>query len=435
MPRCLLTTELLRTLEVHHPAKLIQYVDEEVPGFLLEFRSSGKGTWYFRHRDEQGRMRFTRIASTSELAPPEARARAFRLHTELSSGIFPARAASSHTLKAFAERRYLPHARLHKRSWETDQRLLRLHILPVLGSLRLNAVTRGDIVCWRDGLRLKGLGPSTCNRVMALLKFMFRCAIIWECLPEGKHPCQGLRALPVPPSPERYLSAEEARRLLAALDSLLPRPSACAIKMLLLTGARRQEMLSCRWEYVNWEHRLITLPQSKSGKPRHIPLSDAALDVLRTLPRRSDWLFPGKTGKGPLRSVFHTWDMLRRSLGLNDVRLHDLRHSFASFLVNQGCSLYEVQKILGHGDPRVTMRYAHLALDSQLRAANSVGRALEQKKPESTEITDKKTILPTVKVSAGLFLPYHDAPKNTTSENKDPILHCGGTGAACLREN
>ncbi len=390
MPRCLLTTELLRTLEFHRPAKLVQYFDEEVPGFLLEFRRSGKGTWYFRHRDEQGHIRFTRIASTRELAPPEARARAFRLYTGLAEGRVPARTSPALTLAVFSEGRYLPHARLHKRSWKTDQRMLRLHILPTLGSFRLNTITRADIVSWLDELRAKGLSSATCNRVMALLKFMFHCASIWECLPEGKNPCQKLRPLPVSPLPERYLSSEEARRLLAALDKFPTRPSACAIKMLLLTGARRQEMLSCRWEYVDWERRLITLPLSKSGKPRHIPLSDAALDVLRTLPRRSDWLFPGKTGAGPLRSLFHTWNELRKNLDLNDVRLHDLRHSFASFLVNQGCSLYEVQKMLGHGDPRVTMRYAHLELESMLRAANKVGLALQREAHAQNEIVEKK---------------------------------------------
>ena len=127
------------------------------------------------------------------------------------------------------------------------------------------------------------------------------------------------------------------------------------------------------------ERRILTVPLSKSGKSRHIPLSDAALEVLREIPCTSGWLFPSsRTGKA-ISSVFRAWDRVRRNAGLEDVRLHDLRHSFASFLVNSGCTLYEVQKILGHHNPKVTMRYAHLAQESLLRAVNMVGENLDRK--------------------------------------------------------
>ena len=132
------------------------------------------------------------------------------------------------------------------------------------------------------------------------------------------------------------------------------------------------------------ERRILTVPLSKSGKARHIPLSDTALQVLADIPRRSEWLFPSARTKGHITSVFQTWDRVRTRAGLKDVRLHDLRHSFASFLVNSGCSLYEVQKILGHHNPKVTTRYAHLAQDSLLRAANIVSRKIGTRKNEKT---------------------------------------------------
>ncbi|WP_446425062.1 tyrosine-type recombinase/integrase [Mailhella sp.] len=127
------------------------------------------------------------------------------------------------------------------------------------------------------------------------------------------------------------------------------------------------------------ERRILTVPLSKSGKARHIPLSDAALQILEEISRKSEWLFPSSRTDSHISTIYEEWDRVRERAGLKDVRLHDLRHSFASFLVNSGCSLYEVQKLLGHQNPKVTTRYAHLAQDSLWRAANLVGEKLREK--------------------------------------------------------
>lgn len=391
MPRCLLTKALIQSLE--RPVKLVHYRDEEIPGFLLEYRRSGGGTWYFRYRDADGKARFLRLGSLRDLDPPEARARAYELYKAVRTGEDPRTARGSAdgapTLETFVAERYLPHARLNKRSWDTDRRILRLHVLPCFGGRRMDRIRRADIVAWRNAMRGRGLAPGTCNRVMALLKFVFNNAVRWGVLTADRNPCRDLDSLADPGGRERYLSAAEARRVLEELDRYPSRHSALAIKLLLFTGARRREILSARWEYVDWERRLITVPVAKSGKARHIPLSDEALAVLRGLPRpgASPWLFPNPRTGAPLRSVFHTWSVIRSRLGLDDVRLHDLRHSFASFLVNSGCSLYEVQKILGHGDPRVTMRYAHLAAESLIRAANMVGQRVGEADGENALYT------------------------------------------------
>lgn len=127
------------------------------------------------------------------------------------------------------------------------------------------------------------------------------------------------------------------------------RPEASALRLLLLTGARKSEILRARWENVRTDLRLLIVPLSKSGRPRHIPLSAAAIAVLRALPRvpGSPWLFPGKAPGKPLSDLYSFWNSIRKELGLDGVRIHDLRHSYASFLVNSGHSLYEVQKLLG----------------------------------------------------------------------------------------
>lgn len=145
-----------------------------------------------------------------------------------------------------------------------------------------------------------------------------------------------------------------------------PRPEALALRLLLLTGARKSEILRARWENVHLDQRLLVVPLSKSGRPRRIPLSQEAVAVIRAVRRKPGlpWLFPGRAAERPLSDLYVFWNRLRRRLGLADVRVHDLRHTFASFLVNAGRSLYEVQRLLGHSDPRTTMRYAHLGQEA-----------------------------------------------------------------------
>lgn len=387
MPRCLLTQGLIRSLDERRPEKLIHYRDEEIPGFLLEYRCSGGGTWYYRYRDAEGKSRFFRLGAMRELAPPEARARAYALHKLVLAGGDPRAEAlpvgTAPTLGEFVADRYMPHARWKKRSWDTDRRMFRLHVLPRFGGRRMDRIRQADIIAWQMEMRGRGLAPGTCNRVASLLKFVFSCAVRWGVLSQDRNPCRGVEAFADNGARERYLNAAEARQLLAELERYPGRPSAVAIKLLLFTGARKSEILSARWEYVDWERRLLTVPLSKSGKTRHIPLADEALAILRGIPRRQGvpWLFYNPRTGRPLHSVFHTWNAVRARLGLDDVRLHDLRHSFASYLVNSGCSLYEVQKILGHYDPRVTMRYAHLAPESLIRAANLVGKSFKEDVP------------------------------------------------------
>jgi integrase len=179
---------------------------------------------------------------------------------------------------------------------------------------------------------------------------------------------------------ERYLDTAEVQRLFHELDTNRNVQVAQVIRLLLYTGARKSEVLNARWDEIDFGRRLLTVPaaRSKSKKPRHIMLSDAAVDLLLGVPREREipWVFFNpRTGKPPV-SIFYAWDSIRKKVGLADLRLHDLRHSYASFLVNAGRSLYEVQRLLGHHDPKVTMRYAHLSPQSMLDAVNVVGQAV-----------------------------------------------------------
>lgn len=276
-------------------------------------------------------------------------------------------------LDAFVSNVYLPRVRLRKRSWRVDERIARQHLSPTFGARELADIQRHEVEDWLHWLSSSGLAPATCNRILAVFKTICSLAAMRGLLPAGQSPCAGVSPFKIHTQRERYLTRDEAQRLMRELEKN-DRPEAFALRLLLLTGARKSEILKARWENVRLDLRLLMVPLSKSGKPRHILLSDAALDVLRVMPCTSgkSWLFPGHAPGKPLSDLYLFWNKIRRSLGLTDVRIHDLRHTFASFLVNAGHSLYEAQKMLGHGDPRTTMRYAHLGQASLLAAAETV---------------------------------------------------------------
>ncbi len=274
---------------------------------------------------------------------------------------------------AFVSSIYLPHVKLRKRSWHVDERIARRYLSSIFGGRRIAEIRRHEVEDWLHSLSSGGLAPATCNRILAVLKTICSLAEMRGVLPAGQSPCAGVSSFKMHTQRERYLSRDEAQRLMRALKKS-DRPEALALRLLLLTGARKSEVLKARWEHIRLDLRLLIVPLSKSGKPRHIPLCDEALAVIRAIARQPGipWLFPGHAPGKPLSDLYLFWNKLRRELGLADVRIHDLRHTFASFLVNAGHSLYEAQKLLGHGDPRTTMRYAHLGQASLLAAAQVV---------------------------------------------------------------
>lgn len=395
MPCCYISREFYDRVRCSAPTKLLHYNDTELPGFILEHRPTGGGTWYFRYKDASGSNRYKRLGGIRNMSLLDARAEAYAVYRLLRDGRSPdeldggQRNSRSTTLERFVVEQYLPQARLKKRSWNMDERLLRMHIVPAFKGRILQAIEQFELVEWQNNLRNEGLAPCSCNRVLSLMKHIFNCAVRWGVLPRDENPVSGLTPFQDNCARERFLTAAEAGRLLDELDKK-QEPAAQAVKLLLHTGARKSEILGARWEHVNVERRMLTVPLSKSGKARHIPLSDAALSVLNTMPRQSEWLFPSSQRQGHVSDVYHFWKELRQKLGLQDVRIHDLRHSFASFLVGAGRSLYEVQKILGHYDPKVTMRYAHLSHDALVDAANTVGKAVKEKKRNLPHLSESK---------------------------------------------
>ena len=216
-------------------------------------------------------------------------------------------------LDGFVSSVYLPYIRLRKRSWRVDERIARQHLSPTFGARELADIQRHEVEDWLHGLSSGGLAPATCNRILAVFKTICSLAVMRGLLPTGQSPCAGVSPFKIHAQRERYLSRDEAQRLMRALEKS-DRPEAFAIRLLLLTGARKSEVLKARWEHVRLDLRLLIVPLSKSGKPRHIPLSDEAITVIRSIPRQqgTPWLFPGHAPGKPLSDLYLFWNRLRR---------------------------------------------------------------------------------------------------------------------------
>ncbi len=386
MPKVLLTLDFVSGLGAQVPARGgVTYFDTELVGFVLEHRASGSGTYYFRYTDAGGKVRLCRIGHLGKEALAVARAQAQKLRQLLDAGGDPKRELYRYqdvpTLDLFLAKYYGPYVASRKRCWQVDLGMLHKHVCPEFGGVRLSRITAGDVRRFHQTLHAQGYSPATCNRMLVMLNHVFNCAIRFEVLPPHSNPCKGVEMFQLQLR-ERYLRPPELQALFNELDGNRNTMVGQVIRLLLYTGARKREVLDARWSEVDLEHAVLWVPpeRSKSKRPRPIALSHAALELIRTLPREPDvpYLFFNPRTRKPPVSIFTAWDSIRRKVGLADLRLHDLRHSYASFLVNAGRSLYEVQRLLGHQDPKVTMRYAHLSQGAMVEAANVVADVLQQ---------------------------------------------------------
>ena len=377
MPKAFLTPVFVRQSVCPAGARRIDYFDEDLPGFMLEVRSSGGKTFYQRYRDSRGRERQFKIGSTRALTVRQARSKARSILAEAVLGNDPQEQRELlrkiPTLAGFVRDSYLPFAKNAKRSWRTDEAILRIHILPRLGRLALDQISSAQVAELLHDMREQQYASGTTNRVLVLLRYMFNLAKKWAISGVSNNPAAELKTAP-DVCRERFLTAEETHRLLKALDTDENQTAAQSIKLLLLTGARRNEITRAKWEYIDWQKKTLLVPCSKSGRPRLIQLNSAALELLRSLPREpgNAFIFPSPMTGRPSASLHFPWTRIRKRAGLTGFRLHDLRHSFASFLVNKGVSIYIVQGLLGHSNVRATQRYAHLANETLSDAAELI---------------------------------------------------------------
>ncbi|CUH49807.1 site-specific integrase [Ruegeria atlantica] len=257
------------------------------------------------------------------------------------------------------------------------------HIGPKLGSTKTVDVSRSDVSRLHQSLSDT---PYLANRMLALLSSLMNKCEAWEWREQGTNPCRFVKKFEEQ-SRERYLSGPELERLGKALRDLVDDGTiwpdvANLIKLLLLTGARRNEVATCEWDWIDWERQVILLPDSKTGaKP--LFLGDDAIQVLEsqkvtTRDPESSYVFPGKKPDSPLVNLSKPWKVICEAAELTDIRIHDLRHTAASIAVGQGVALPIIGRLLGHTQTQTTARYAHVDSDPALAAANAIGMVISR---------------------------------------------------------
>lgn len=376
MPKLQLSAAAAMTAACDHDKRKTDFWDTAIAGFLLEVRSSGGKTWAFRYVDDAGRQRQVKIGGYGDITYDQARKVAQKLRSEAVLGGNPAlRKETKKSIGTYAElaAQHLEHARATLRRPDNTEAVLRLHVVPRWGKLRLDEINAQDIGRWFGQLRDKGLAPATVEKIRVTFSRSFELGRQWQIPGAENNPVRLVPRRRFNNARERYLTAAEADRLFQALEASDQPQLKPIVELLLLTGARKRELLDAQWQHVNLERRAWFIPTTKTGKPRHVPLSQDAIDVIQALPRfpGCPWLLPNPKTLKPFVDFKRTWDTARDAAGLPGLRVHDLRHSAASFMINAGSDLYVVGRVLGHADHQSTMRYSHLADDTLMKAVEA----------------------------------------------------------------
>ena len=368
----------------------VEVFDPSLKGLYVDLLASGRKSFRLRYRFNK-KQRIVTLGDASVMSLDDARQAARAWQLQVKAGTDP-QAPPVHvlgpTVASFFTDQYLPYIKSYKRSWDTDDSMMRNHLVPKLGHKHMGTLTPPDVAIFVEQMKSEGYAPGTCNRALVLLRYGFTLAVRWKVPGVVGNPVKEVKNLRDDNKIERFLTNDQMTRLMAEVRSSESGMLQHIVLFLLYTGARKREVLDATWADVDWERKSWRIPKTKSGKIRHIPLSVGALQLLGQLRDESaplgevghaimtEWLqrpiFANpKTGL-PYVSFFYSWDAARKRAGLPDLRVHDLRHSFASFLVNAGRSLYEVQELLGHADIRTTSRYAHLSRERLFAAVEAI---------------------------------------------------------------
>ncbi|MGJ0311926.1 tyrosine-type recombinase/integrase [Aliarcobacter cryaerophilus] len=358
-----------------------EFYDNEIKGFFLEVRANKSKTYFLKAIVDKKRVT-KKIGDANVMDIKSARVKALKLKRAVEEGkdIVIGRSSKNKssilTLEAFYEEYYIPYIKMHIKSYETNISVFKNHILPKFRNSAMNDITKKDIMQLHTNMvQKKKLAPATANKVLIFISHAFNVAMQLEIKGIEVNPASKIKPYLLNNARERYLTKDEATRLIDAINQTEQNIHLkYIIPMLILTGARRGEVLKAKHEDFNLNQMTWTIPTSKSGKKRILPITPQLLELYKSIPKDdTPYLFASAKSKKPYVTIYVSWNSARTRAGLKDLRMHDLRHSFASALVNNGRSLYEVQTLLGHSTSKMTQRYAHLSNESLMSAASCAG--------------------------------------------------------------
>jgi len=381
MPHATLTASFCNNAVCLPGKAKTDYYDTAITGFILEVRATGGKTYAIRYTDSHSKLRQHKISDAKSITFEKARNAAEKLRSRVVLGEDPAEERK--TLRAiltfaqFNEERYMKFIKGYKVSWDSDDSYLRNHLLPKFGHCHLDEITQRAVIELHHGMKASGYAPATANRIVILLRYMFNLAKKWGIPGAENNPAAGVQLFEANNARERYLTAEETKRLVGVLKDSDNTQLKYIVPLLLLMGCRKRELLDAKWEDFDLGRRQWRIPITKSGKARHVPISDSVMQVLSQLPRWEGcpYVVPNPKTRLPYVSIFCSWNSARKEAGMPELRMHDLRHSFASFLINSNHSLYVVQKLLGHTQIKTTARYSHVSPGTLLNAADAAASA------------------------------------------------------------
>jgi len=347
----------------------------------LETRATGGKTYALRYKDSHGRQCQHKIGDSKSISFDKARNAAQVIRSRVVLGEDPAAEKRTlrmvPTLEEFARDRYMPFVKGYKRSWAKDDSSLRSHILPQFGKCHLDKINQQAIIEFHHGMLANDYAMGYANLMLVLLKYMFNLALKWEIPGVKSNPAAEVKLFEANNARERYLTAEETQRLCVTIEKSQNTQLKFIVPLLLLLGCRKHELLDSRWTDFDLERRSWRIPLAKSGKSRHVPLSKAAIEIFTQLPRWEGctYIIPNLHTLRPFVNIHRAWNNARIAAGLPEVRMHDLRHSMASNMVNSGRAIYEVANVLGHSQLKTTQRYVHLSQETLLAAVDAAADA------------------------------------------------------------
>lgn len=355
------------------------YWDDELKGFGLRVWPSGRKVYMVMSR-VKGRLRKITIGPHGPVTAEQARIRAHEIISEAKAGRDPAQeldqTRKSPTMKVLGERFLDDYVAVRcKPSTQGEyKRSVELFINPKIGTRKVTDIERRDISELHHSLRHI---PYQANRTLGVLSKMFNLAEVWGIRPDGSNPCLHVKKY-VEQKRGRFLSPEEFAALGKTLreieqDGSETQSAVNAVRLLILTGCRLSEIMTLKWEHIDTAARELRLPDSKTGA-KVVHFGQTVADILEKIEKLDDnpWVITGKKEGSRLTDLQHPWRRIRTKTGLSDVRIHDLRHSFASGALALGEGLTMIGKLLGHTQVQTTARYAHLANDPVKAAAGKV---------------------------------------------------------------
>ncbi|QTN29981.1 site-specific integrase [Rhodoferax sp. AJA081-3] len=364
------------------PGKVkIEYSVADEPGLFVECRASSTAVpmWYLRLKNSSGTNVYRKLGAVRELSLAQARKLAKQTRTEHLAARSQAPKAdapkSEITLQKFMTDFYMPHALTHKRTAGKDLGMFNHRIASRFGHVAMHAISRLDVQLFHSELVQKvGVSKATADHHLKLMRRMLNLAVQWEFL--EKNQLARIACFNQDTQLENYLDADSVQRLVTVCKSHPKRVIGLLLMFLLSTGARKASAMHAKWEDIDIANRVWRIPasDSKSKKVATVFLNESAIWVLNQLQVEGvkGYVFVHERTKKPYSGIEKTWYAIRKLASISEkVRVHDLRHTYASMLVTSGRSLYEVQKLLSHSDPKVTMRYAHLSPKTLHEAASA----------------------------------------------------------------